>query len=94
MNICIADYCGSFAENKDQARELREKMIRPCLESTVDTIVLDFAGVDSSTQSFVHALISGFFQECGEGALSRFEFKNCSKAIKSLLATVVNYSLD
>lgn len=94
MKILIKEYCGSFAENKDQAHEIRENHIRPVLESTNDVIVLDFSGVDSSTQSFVHALISGFFQDLGEKALERFEFHNCTKAVKSLVGTVVNYSLE
>ncbi|MBN1787788.1 MAG: STAS-like domain-containing protein [Sedimentisphaerales bacterium] len=94
MRILIEEHCGSFAENKDQARNIRENHIRPVLDSTNDIIVLDFFGVDSSTQSFIHALISGFFQELGEKALERFEFHNCSKAVKSLVATVINYSLE
>ncbi len=94
MKISIKKYCGSFAENKDQAHDIREKHIRPILESTDKVIVLDFSGVDSSTQSFIHALISGFFQDLGEKALERFEFHNCTKAVKSLVGTVVNYSLE
>jgi hypothetical protein len=94
MKILIKEHCGSFAENKDQASNIRESHIRPELESTNNVIVLDFSGVDSSTQSFVHALISGFFQDLGEKALERFEFHNCSKAVKSLVSTVINYSLE
>ena len=94
MIVSIKKKCGSFAENKDQARRIREDIIKPYLNSTKEQMVLDFDGVDSSTQSFIHALISGFFQECGEDALDRFEFRNCSKAVKSLLTTVINYSLE
>ena len=94
MKIVVKKHCGSFAENKDQARDIRENYIRPVLESSNDVIVLDFSGVDSSTQSFVHALISDFFQNLGETALQRFEFHNCTKAVKSLIGTVVNYSLE
>ncbi len=94
MKILIKEYCGSFAENKDQAHDIRENYIRPVLETTDEVIVLDFSGVDSSTQSFVHALISGFFQDLGEEALERFEFHKCTKAVKSLVATVINYSLE
>ena len=94
MKIMIKEHCGSFAENKDQARDIREKYIRPVLKSSNEVIVLDFSEVDSSTQSFVHALISGFFQELGEKALKRFEFHNCTKAVKSIISTVINYSLE
>ncbi len=95
MIIEIKKYCENFAENKDIAKEIREKQIKPfILSSSKPTIVLDFKDVDSSTQSFVHALISGLFQEYKEKALVYLEFKNCNKAIKSLITTVINYSLE
>jgi hypothetical protein len=95
MTIRVHDCCGDFAENKDKAREMRETRIRPALKDRCQwPIVLDFTGVDSSTQSFVHALISDVFQEKGEAALDILEFKGCSKAIESLITTVVNYSLE
>jgi hypothetical protein len=94
MIINMLECCGVFAENKDIARTLREETIRPVFDSTEEPIILDFKGVDSSTQSFIHALISDFFQKYGEAALDRFEFKNCTKAIKSLITTVINYSIE
>lgn len=93
MLIKVQDLCGHFAENKDIARELREKHIKIWLESG-ESIILDFYGIDSSTQSFVHALLSEIFQIKGEAMLDLFEFKNCNKAIKSLITTVINYSLE
>ncbi|MGA2939970.1 MAG: DUF4325 domain-containing protein [Syntrophobacteraceae bacterium] len=94
MIIKISECCGTFAENKDLARDIREKDIRPKYDDSDEKIILDFAGVDSSTQSFIHALISHFFQTTGESSLDRFEFKGCNKAIKSLITTVINYSLE
>lgn len=95
MIILIKDFAGGFAENKDIAREMRETKMKPfLLNSQGETIVLDFKDVDSSTQSFIHALISGFFQKYKEKALDVFEFKNCNNAIKSLITTVINYSLE
>jgi hypothetical protein len=94
MIINIVERCGIFAENKDVARDIRDGLIRPTFEDSEETIVLDFTGIDSSTQSFIHALISHFFQSAGEQALDRFEFKGCNKAIKSLISTVINYSLE
>lgn len=94
MIIKIREKCGNFAEDKDAAREIREHLIRPHFKITREPVTLDFYGVDSSTQSFIHALISDYFQSMGEEALERFEFKGCNKAIKSIIATVINYSME
>ena len=95
MIIEINKYCENFAENKDTAKKLREKVIKPHIQSSPSPrIILDFKDVDSSTQSFIHALISGLFQDYEERALDYFEFKNCNDAIKSLITTVINYSLE
>ncbi len=94
MNIKISDCCGNYAENKDIAKDIRLKNILPVLKSRNKRIVLDFDGVDSTTQSFIHALISEGFQKYGEKALNKIEFKNCNKAVKSLITTVINYSLE
>lgn len=93
MIIKMAQLSGVFAENKDIAREIREKYLKPAFRME-GVIVLDFAGVDSTTQSFIHALISGVIQSSGEAALDRIEFRNCTPAVKSMITTVVNYSLE
>lgn len=93
MEIIIKNYTGSFAENKDVAKQLREDKIIPANDAG-EIITLDFVGVDSSTQSFIHALISEIFQINGEKCLDMFIFKNCNKAVKSLIGTVINYSLE
>jgi len=92
LTIRMADVIGSFAENKDKARSLRETQLLPSLESG-NHIILDWKDVDATTQSFVHALISKIFQDRGESAFKLIEFKNCSPPVKSLVATVVNYSI-
>lgn len=94
MIVKIKDECGAFAENKDEARRIREECIRPALAKEGEPVILDFTDVDSSTQSFMHALISDIFHISGDKALERIEFKGCSKPIKALVATVVNYSMD
>jgi hypothetical protein len=93
MNLVIEEICGSFAENKDQAKELRDHFIKPALAKK-KSLTLDFTGVDSSTQSFIHALISAVFQDHGEEALGKISFKGCNKALQSLVTTVINYSLE
>lgn len=84
---------GVFAENKDTAAKLRNEIIEPALANK-ETILIDFKKIDSSTQSFIHALISNSFQRLGEEALEVFEFKNCSSSVKTLITAVINYSLE
>ena len=92
LTIRIADLTGNFAENKDKARELREQKVLPAIADGV-RVVLDFSEIDSTTQSFVHALVSKVFQDRGEAAFDMMDFKNCNGPVKSLVSTVVNYSL-
>ncbi len=94
MRVNILEHADSFAENKDVARQLRETYIIPTYKHTTEEIILNFDGVDSSTQSFIHALISGLLQEHGEAVLDRVIFEKCNGAIKSLVSTVINYSLE
>ena len=93
MEIKIKGYTGTFAENKDTAKDLRENILKPMIEIG-EPIILNFSSIDSTTQSFVHALISDIFQTNGEAALEFIEFKSCNTAVKSLIRTVINYSLD
>ena len=81
---------GVFAENKDIARDIRIKNITPVLEKN-EEITLDFEGVESATQSFVHALISELIRIFGGGILDNIYFKNCNKSIKEIINIVVDY---
>ena len=91
--IKIMDFCINFAEDKDIAKAIREDYIIKYIISK-EKVILNLKEIDSSTQSFIHALISEIFQKYGETALNLVEFKNCNVAIKSLIATVINYSLE
>lgn len=88
--IVLADTVGSFAENKDEARRLRVEEIIPALE-TGEEVVLDFTGVESTTQSFIHALISDLMRKYGGEVLDRIEFKNCTETIRKIVTIVTEY---
>lgn len=90
--ITIESGVNGFAENKDQAKELRLSRILPAL-ATERRVTLDFAAVRYATQSFVHAMIGEALQQYGEHALENIEFKNCSEAVRSVIELVVDYSL-
>ena len=81
---------GNFAENKDLARKIRVEELIPHLEKQ-EEITLDFQGVDSATQSFIHALISDLIRRYGAEALNRIYFKNCNDIVKQIINIVVDY---
>lgn len=81
---------GIFAENKDLARDVRIKEITPILEKN-EEITIDFGGVESATQSFIHALISQLVREFGGKILENVYFKNCNRNIQEIINIVVDY---
>ncbi len=81
---------GSFAENKDVAREIRIEKIIPLLQKK-EEITLDFTNIESATQSFIHALISDLIRIYGIEVLDRIHFKNCSEIVKTIITIVTDY---
>lgn len=83
---------GPVAQDKDEARFLRHQKILPALAER-RRIVLDFSGVVTATQSFLHACISEAIRNFGEEALQLLRFHACTDDIRQLITTVVEYSL-
>ena len=81
---------GNFAENKDLARKIRINEIVPAVENK-EEVTLDFEGVDSATQSFIHALISDMIRNYGIEILDMIFFKNCTDTIKKIVNIVTDY---
>ena len=88
--IKIFDFVGTFAENKDIARSIRVEQIEPAIRSGKD-VTIDFSGVDSTTQSFIHALISELYREYGERVLDIVSFKNCNEIVQKVIGIVIDY---
>ena len=88
--INIHTLTGSFAENKDVARDIRTNKIAPALEKK-DDVILDFKKVDEATQSFIHALISELMRKYGPGVLDHIYFKNCNDTVKKMITIVTEY---
>jgi hypothetical protein len=80
-----------FAEDKDQARELRTLRLLPALARS-EKVILDFTAVRYATQSFVHALIGEALQKHSD-ALEMLEFTHCTPQVRSVIELVVDYSL-
>ena len=90
IHIKLFKQFGSFAENKDIAREIRLKKLIPALEKN-QKIILDFENIEGATQSFIHALISELIREYGNEVLDKIEFKSCNNTIKAIITMVVDY---
>jgi len=90
IEIKLLPIVGSFAENKDLARDIRLKKIIHALENKQE-ITLDFDGIDSTTQSFIHALISDLIRKYGIDVLDKIYFKNCNEIVTKIINIVVDY---
>ncbi len=90
VTIPLAQFVGNFAENKDVAQQIRKEMILPALQRQ-EQVSLDFERINSTTQSFVHALISELLREFGTDVLDNIFFKNCNETVKKIISIVVDY---
>lgn len=88
--ISVFAHAGSFAENKDIAKQLRESVIIPELRAG-NRVVIDFSGVSGTTQSFVHALISGPIRKFRSVAFDNMLFKNCDAEVQAVVRIVFAY---
>ncbi len=90
MNISIQAKAGTFAENKDIARDIRLSKIMPAL-ARGQKVTLDFAEVTGATQSFVHALISEAIRQYGDAVFDKLYFKNCTENVREIINIVAEY---
>ena len=90
IEISVFEKAGSFAENKDVARDIRIQEILPALEKR-ESVILNFNAVNSTTQSFIHALISDAIRKYGPNSLDEVTFKSCNKNIQQIIKIVVEY---
>ena len=90
ITISIKKEAGTFAENKDIAREVRVKGIMPALSKN-KTVILNFSGVTGATQSFIHALISDVIRHYGEDVFDKLRFKDCSPVVREVVTIVSDY---
>lgn len=89
--IRVRDFAGEFAEDKDAAREVRVKHLMPALRGG-GIVTIDFAGVSSVTQSFVHAMVSAVIRKSNGETLDKIRFKNCNAPVRKVISIVAEYS--
>ena len=90
IEIILFNQVGTFAENKDIARDIRLKQIIPALEEKL-SVILNFEKIESTTQSFVHALISDLIRKYGAEVLEKISFKSCHETVKQIITIVIDY---
>ncbi len=90
LSIKLLPITGSFAENKDLARNIRKEKIVPVLEGGRE-VCLDFEGIESATQSFIHALISELIRVYGDDVIDKIIFKNCNGTVQKIINIVIDY---
>ena len=91
--IKLLPLVGEFAENKDIARDIRIKQIIPFLGNR-EQVAVDFSGISSAMQSFIHALISDLIRKYDTDLFDLLLFKNCSPNVKGIINIVVDYMLE
>lgn len=82
----------TLAENKDEAANLRDETILPALAQG-EAITLDFSGVETATQSYVHALIADAIRRYGDDSFDLLVFEGCTDGVQSIVRTVFEYTL-
>ena len=90
VEINIKDKVGSFGEDKDAAREIRQSEILPAIENG-DDVVLDFAGMSGVTQSFIHALIAEPIMRYRDEAFMHLHFLDANRDIAEIISIVYRY---
>ncbi len=91
--IMMKDLVGTFAEDKDKAREIRLNTISPSVKDG-EELILDFDGITSATQSFIHALISELIRTYGSEIFDIVLFKNCSENVRKVIEMVADYMAE
>jgi anti-anti-sigma regulatory factor len=91
MIIKVGSDVGAFGGDKDAAARIRDLELKPAIAKSDDDVVLDFAGVDFVTQSFIHALISQVVRR-DPAVLNRIRFDNCTRSVAEIIEIVVEYS--
>lgn len=90
QTITMIDVAGEFCENKDVARELRERVLLPALENG-NAVTFDFYGVNGATQSFIHALVSEALRRFPDTAYDNIFYKNACPEVQEIISIVYAY---
>jgi len=82
----------TLAENKDEAARLRDEVILPAVQAG-KSVTIDFDGIETATQSYVHALVADVIRRFGDASFELLLFRNCSPGVQHIVRTVFEYTL-
>lgn len=85
----ISNYFGKFADEKEAAIRYRDRHLLPAVDEG-NSFVIDFDGVESSTHSFINALLASPIKRMGLRAYKRIRVVNATKDIRE----TIDYVLD
>jgi len=87
--VSITNYFGSYAEDKQEAINYRDKHLLEAINAK-KTIILDFDGVKAAPHSFLSALLATPIQRLGISAYKKIKFVNAEPEIRE----TIDYILD
>lgn len=88
--ILMKERINGYGENKDIAKDIRQKIILPALAKSED-IMIDFDGITGVTQSFIHALLADPIRQYPDEIFERITFRNCNDMVRVIIETVEEY---
>lgn len=89
LYVNVYNFFGRHADVKDEATRYRDRHLLPAVDEG-KSIVIDFSGVESSTHSFLNALLASAVRRMGLMAYKRIRVINASSEIRE----TVDYILD
>lgn len=89
LYISAFNFFGRHADVKDEATRYRDRHLIPAVDEG-RSILIDFSGVESSTHSFLNALLASAIRRLGLVAYKRIRVINATKEIRE----TIDYVLD
>lgn len=87
--INVANYFGTFAEDKAAAIKFRNERLFPAVDEGKD-VVIDFEGVISAPHSFLSALLASPIKRLGMAAYKRLRFINVAPEIRETIDFILD----
>ena len=91
LKLTLSETFGSFAANGTIGDLFRTDEIEPHWD-TYSTIILDFQGISSMTDSFANAFIGNMAELHPEDFKTKLRFKNCSPLVKSFIKSALQFA--